>query len=124
MPTDVPPEKRGLGHDHRRQRARLINLLKAKTRAGATIRCWWCGEPLHAEPALNPDGKPLEADHSKPRSRYGTDHNPADRLLHHRCNRERGDGSRDHLRPAVAGQDARPAAADGVLGHRAMPWPK
>lgn len=49
----------------------------------------------------------LEADHSQTRSNGGK---KADRLLHgynqlgNRCNQERGDGSRDHQRPALANQ--------------------
>jgi hypothetical protein len=40
----------------------------------------------------------LDADHSHARAHGGT---RADRLLHAKCNKERGDGSRDHLRPAL-----------------------
>jgi hypothetical protein len=43
----------------------------------------------------------LDGDHSVARSHGGT---VADRLLHSECNRARGDGSRDHLRPAITGK--------------------
>ncbi|WP_307677173.1 hypothetical protein [Nocardia pseudovaccinii] len=43
----------------------------------------------------------LDGDHSIARAHGGT---VADRLLHSWCNRERGDGSRDHLRPALTGK--------------------
>jgi hypothetical protein len=60
----------------------------------------------------------LSADHSVPRSVGGT---TADRLLHSWCNSERGDGSRDHLRPALTGKRS---TRDGVdLGRRVMAWP-
>ncbi|GAA3962993.1 hypothetical protein [Gordonia caeni] len=75
---------------------------------------------MHSDPARNPDGAPLEADHSKARAIHGHKNNPADRLLHHRCNRQRGAGTRDHQRPALAGHTDTPA---GDLGHLAMPWP-
>ncbi|MBZ4619378.1 hypothetical protein GBO18_05235 [Mycobacterium avium subsp. hominissuis] len=45
----------------------------------------------------------------------------ADRLLHGPCNSERGDGSRDHERPALTGKRAKHNGAD--LGHRVMAWP-
>ncbi|EOM74615.1 hypothetical protein [Rhodococcus rhodnii] len=115
----MPPKKsahaRGLGYQHRKNRDRLLGALVDGT------PCWWCGQPLHRDPALNPDGMPLEADHSIARSRGGI---TADRLLHHLCNRQRQDGSRDHLRPAVTGLPLAAAAGhERLLGHRAMPWP-
>ncbi|MFF0816146.1 hypothetical protein ACFYVR_13485 [Rhodococcus sp. NPDC003318] len=109
---------RGLGYAHRQQRERLLRALVDGT------PCWWCSQPLRRQPDMNPDGQPLEADHTLARSRGGT---RADRLLHSVCNRERGDGSRDHLRPAVTGVRPPPSAKDDesarLLGHRAMPWP-
>lgn len=84
--------ERGLGTRHEHERKRLI--------AGHVdgTPCWWCGQPMHRDSAANPDGMPLEADHTNPRSKGGT---VADRLLHGRCNRQRGDGSRDHQRPVL-----------------------
>ena len=83
---------RGLGWQHQKQRARLI----ARHRDGT--RCWWCGEPMYRTAERNPDKQALNADHSITRSTGGTQ---ADRLLHDRCNKERGDGTRDHQRPAL-----------------------
>lgn len=49
----------------------------------------------------NPDSLMLQGDHSVPR-KYGGE--LPDRLLHGSCNASRGDGSRDHLRPAITGE--------------------
>ncbi|WP_458681939.1 hypothetical protein [Prescottella equi] len=102
--------EKGLGWKHRQQRERLL-----RNHVDGTL-CWWCNLPMHRDPAKNHDGRPLEADHSLARSRGGT---KADRLLHAECNRSRGDGSRDHQRPALAdrqraAEPPRPAA---------FPWP-
>lgn len=85
--------QRGLGWAHRQQ----VRALKASLVDGSP--CWWCGEPMHRS-------QELDGDHSQARSRGGT---VADRLLHSPCNRQRGNGSRDHLRPALTGK---PFAAD------------
>ncbi len=61
---------------------------------------------------------PLEADHTIARSQGGR---TADRLLHMTCNRERGDGTRDHL-ARLAGHSA-PPATDEPDDLRIMPWP-
>lgn len=93
--------QRGLGWTHQKQRARLLTKHTDRT------VCWWCGEPMYRDPKRNPDYDPrstdpdngkLAADHSHARAHGGTH---ADRLLHGRCNKERGDGSRDHQRPAL-----------------------
>lgn len=75
----------GLGWNHQQDRERLLR----HWRPGDT--CWWCGRPMDR-------AHTLDADHSESRS-HGGKH--ADRLLHSRCNRQRGDGTRDHLRPAL-----------------------
>jgi hypothetical protein len=95
-----------LGRAHRNQRDRLV---KAHTDGTA---CWWCGQPMYRDPARNFDGKPLNADHTISRAKGGT---VADRLLHERCNKERGDGSRDHTRPALA-------ATRGGWAGNSMTW--
>lgn len=77
--------QRGLGWKHQKQRARLL------TKHVDGTLCWWCGEPMHKSQSL-------AADHTVARARGGVN---ADRLLHELCNKERGDGSRDHLRPAL-----------------------
>jgi hypothetical protein len=89
-------QARGLGTRHENIRKRLIGQHVQGT------PCWWCGKPMYREAEANFDGSPLHADHSTARVKGGLD---ADRLLHGRCNSERGDGSRDHLRPVLADRD-------------------
>lgn len=101
---------RGLGYQHRQHRERLLRAHRDGT------PCWWCNEPMYRNPERNPDHAPLEADHTRPRSTHGHHGNPADRLLHRRCNRSRGTGDRDHHRPALTPTDTKPAAL-------AMNWP-
>lgn len=77
--------------------------------------------PMYREASRNFDEQVLHADHSVSRAHGGV---LADRLLHGKCNKDRGDGSRDHLRPAVTGKPLKQAKADmEALGTRAMPWP-
>ncbi|MDV6271092.1 hypothetical protein [Rhodococcus globerulus] len=92
-PGKVSPRKRGLDTKHDNQRTHLLSI-----HLDGTL-CFWCGKPMYRDPLRNPDRAPLEADHSTARSLGGK---IADRLLHMRCNRSRGDGRRDHLRPAIA----------------------
>ncbi|MBO0881924.1 MAG: hypothetical protein J2P17_16600 [Mycobacterium sp.] len=80
--------------------------------------CWWCAQPMHLTPGLNWDGRTLQGDHSTPRSQGGR---VADRLLHATCNNERGDGSRDHLRPALTGRKPTQTTVD--VRPRALTWP-
>lgn len=112
MGTTKSAHQRGLGHAHRKQREHLLRQLTDGT------PCWWCNKPLHHHPTNNWDHAPLEADHTLARSQGGT---RADRLLHMTCNRERGDGTRDHQRPATTGTPI-PTTTD-PLGHTALPWP-
>lgn len=71
--------------------------------------------------ATRRDGKPdtltgvLAGDHTNPRSAGGTQ---ADRLLHGLCNTQRGDGRRDHERPAL-----RQLPRQHPLGDLQMGWP-
>ncbi|MDK4328402.1 hypothetical protein QPX56_06405 [Corynebacterium pseudodiphtheriticum] len=88
-------QARGYDSLHVAHRKRLLFL----HRDGAL--CWWCKKPMYREPERNPDGKPLAADHVEPGG--ASRREPASRLLHFTCNSARGDGSRDHLRPAVVG---------------------
>lgn len=76
------------GSKHKKSVARL----KAKHVEGSP--CGWCGEPMWL-------AQGLQGDHSISRAKGGT---VTDRLLHGECNRERGDGSCDHLRPAITGK--------------------
>lgn len=109
---------RGLGWTHQQNRRNLL----AKHIDGTP--CWWCNKPMHRDPAANFDGAALEADHTLARSKGGQH---ADRFLHMTCNRERQDGSRDHLRPALTGSDRLPhgrnPAETSALDPRHMPWP-
>ena len=102
------PELRGLGYQHKQQAKRL------KIRHTDGTPCWWCGRPMYLDRTRNWDYNPtssdrasgtLEADHSIARSHGGT---TADRLLHRTCNRQRGDGRHDHLRPALTNQPPPP----------------
>lgn len=116
MTTDrkLTTTERGLGYSHRKARERLL-----RTHIDGSP-CWWCGKPMFRQPARNPDGRVLSADHTHARALGGT---KADRLLHEVCNKQRGDGYKDHLRPAATGQDMPAEPANALLGHRAMPWP-
>lgn len=96
--------QRNLGHRHKQQAAHL------KRNHIEGTPCWWCDEPMFL-------AQGLQADHSVPRSQGGQ---LADRLLHGWCNAERGDGSRDHQRPALTGKRATRNTVD--LGHRTMVW--
>lgn len=90
--------------------------------------CWWCGLPMFKDRTKNPDydpeamrsdGKPdltsgvLHADHPDGKDNGGV----ADRLLHGLCNKQRGDGSRDHERPALR------LITQSPLGDLTMGWP-
>lgn len=103
--------QRGLGYRHRKQRDYLISVHVDGT------ACWWCGEPMYRDPDRNPDGRPLSADHTVPRSKGGT---LADRLLHWQCNTDRGDGDRDDHRPALTGATV---TVNHDLGVLQMAWP-
>uniref|UniRef100_A0AAU8GM67 HNH endonuclease n=1 Tax=Mycobacterium phage JustASigh TaxID=3158894 RepID=A0AAU8GM67_9CAUD len=105
--TPRPPKtttQKGLGWDHQLHRDRLL-----LRHVDGTL-CWWCGRKMFRDPTRNWDGKPLHADHSRSRATHGTTGNPADRLLHDTCNKQRGDGSRDDQRPAL--DPTRQAALD------------
>lgn len=81
---------RGYGHAHQINRRRLLANLRDGT------PCDWCGQPMYRDAKRNPDSAPLEADHTKALKHHNN--NPADRLLHRRCNRQRHDG-KDERRP-------------------------
>ncbi|WP_064255867.1 hypothetical protein RBB84_02530 [Rhodococcus sp. D-6] len=85
-------KKQELGYAHQQVRKRLL----AKHQDGSA--CWWCGEPMYADAASNPDGLALAADHDVARVNGGI---KASRLLHGACNSQRGDGSWDDRRPAL-----------------------
>ncbi|MFI5542044.1 hypothetical protein ACIA5H_37350 [Nocardia sp. NPDC051900] len=87
--------QRGLGHVHQQRVAGLLRALEDGS------PCWWCTRPMYRDAGRNFDRRQLQGDHSKARAMGGV---LTDRLLHAKCNAERGDGSRDHLRPALTGQ--------------------
>lgn len=99
--------QRGLGWRHEQR----VAYLKSQHVDGT--RCWWCNEPMHLSQGL-------AGDHSIPRSAGGA---LADRLLHGPCNTQRGDGSRDHLRPALTGRRPKLELQQPDLGRRVMAWP-
>ncbi|MFD6357932.1 hypothetical protein [Nocardia tengchongensis] len=87
--------QRGLGWRHQQ----AVDTLKRQLIDGTP--CWWCTRPMYRDAGRNFDERQLQGDHSKSRAMGGV---VTDRLLHAKCNGERGDGSRDHLRPALTGQ--------------------
>ncbi|QXU53625.1 hypothetical protein [Rhodococcus sp. LW-XY12] len=114
---------RGLGWDHQKTRERLL-----RNHVDGTP-CWWCSLPMFRNRTNNWDHDPtsndpasgsLAADHSQARAHGGTQ---ADRLLHGTCNKERQDGRRDHLRPAVTGHRIGAEESEEPLGIRLLPWP-
>lgn len=117
----LPPltrHQRGLGHDHDTNRARLIQ------RHTDGRRCWWCGRPMYKKPEKNFDRHPLEADHSKSRSRYGAGNTHADRLLHKTCNIQRGNGDHDDQRPTLIALQTQPTTPDDTPAVAlSWPWP-
>lgn len=101
---------RGLGHAHK------VRALQLKRDHVEGTLCWWCGEPMYLAQGLH-------ADHSTSRAaaRANGQTTMADRLLHAECNEQRGDGHRDHLRPALTGVRMGKVTID--IGTRAMRWP-
>jgi hypothetical protein len=101
MPDRRTTTEQGLGWEHQRTRRRLLlthvdgtpcPCLEAGD-CGPGCLCRRAGHalPMYRNPSLNPDGRPLEADHTLARSQGGK---RADRLMLSTCNRSRGDGSR------------------------------
>jgi hypothetical protein len=98
--------QRGLGWSHQQRKAKLIRGHKDGAPCpcldlddcGPACPCRQAGHglPMHKDPALNVDGRPLEADHTRARSQGG---GLADRLLLAVCNRSRGDGTRTTEQP-------------------------
>lgn len=97
--------QRGYGNRHKVE----VQYLKDHHIEGTP--CWWCGEPMYLSQGLH-------GDHSQPLATGGK---RADRLLHGPCNTARGDGSRDHLRPALTGH--KPKSDELDLGQRLLRWP-
>lgn len=113
--------EKGLGHRHQQAAAAL----RRKHQDGSP--CDWCGKPMYLADERNWDYDPdmpgsghLQADHGPMTRaeavRRGLTIPLPDRLLHRRCNQQRGDGVNDHL--AVAG----PRAAEPEKLAIAWPW--
>lgn len=94
--------QRGLGHDHQKQRKRLLAQLKDGD------LCGWCNQPMTRD-------MELDADHSLARAKGGR---RADRLLHAACNRSRGSGDRD----PETGQPAKPTGVADRAQYCLLPW--
>lgn len=114
----------GLGHRHRCQADSLRH-----NHTDGTF-CDWCGRPMFRDRTKNWDYDPratnpisgvLQADHSKMSRaeaiRRGLPIPLPDRLLHGECNRQRGDGTNDHL-AASSSNTAAP-----MTTRLYMPWP-
>lgn len=113
---------RGLGYRHRQ----AVEGLKRSHIDGSP--CAWCGKPLWLDGTRNWDYDPnipgsgtLQGDHGKMTRaeavRRGLPIPLADRLLHRRCNQQRGDGVNDHL--AVGNRQTAGPTTEKLL----MPWP-
>lgn len=105
--------QRGLGHRHR---VALKSLLM-RHQDGAP--CDWCGKPMWRDPTRNWDYQHDEAGSGKLQGDHGAMTRAEalrrgipiplpDRLLHRRCNSQRGDGVNDHL--AAVNRDTTPDA--------------
>ena len=101
--------EKGLGWRHQQAAERL----RRRHRDGTP--CDWCGAPMYLDDTRNWDYDPdirgsghLQADHgAMTRSeaiRTGILIPLPDRLLHRRCNQQRGDGVNDHLAVANRGK--------------------
>ena len=113
--------ERGLGWRHQQ----AVAALRRKHQDGTA--CDWCGKPMYLDDSRNWDYRPdvpssgrLQGDHSEMTRaeavRRGVQIPLPDRLLHRRCNQQRGDGVNDHLAAANRGQQPEPVAL-------AMGWP-
>lgn len=72
----------GLGYRHQCDRRAAIKAMPDGT------QCPLCGQPMHAEPSRNPDGRALQYDHIIARALGG--HNGPKRLTHATCNESAG----------------------------------
>jgi len=112
--------QQGLGWKHQQAVAGLTR----RHQDGAP--CDWCGKPMYLDPTRNwdhdaniPGSGKLQGDHGAMTRaealRRGVPIPLPDRLLHRRCNGQRGDGVNDHL--AAVNRGAQPS--DVTL----MAWP-
>lgn len=116
---------KGLGHRHQR----AGDGLKQTHPDGKA--CDWCGRPMYLDrtrnwdynpESTNPNSGKLHADHSgmsrAEALRRGVPIPLPDRLLHGRCNIQRGEGGNDHL--ATVGSGVKTTINTDSL---VMPWP-
>lgn len=97
QPHERTTTQRGLGRRHQ------LAVWELRRNHVDGSPCDWCGRPMYLDRTRNWDYDPdaddlsggLQGDHSLPRSRYSN--SATDRLLHRRCNNQRGDGFNDHL---------------------------
>ncbi|MGQ9348937.1 hypothetical protein [Mycolicibacterium gilvum] len=110
--------ERGLGWRHQQ----AVAALKRRHQDGSP--CDWCGKPMYLDPTRNWDYNAkvaysgvLQGDHGAMTRaqaiRQGVTIPLPDRLLHRKCNQQRGDGVNDHLAAANRNQPER----------LAMDWP-
>jgi hypothetical protein len=104
--------------------AHEVNRDRMLTRHVDGRRCWWCARPMYRDKTKNWDGKSLHAEHTRTRKFHGVKGNRADRLMHDTCNKQRGDGSRDDQRPALATLTDNPDYTTPLGGPLAMGWPQ
>lgn len=81
--------QRGYGRAHQLRRQGLMAALVEGS------PCDWCGRPMYRDASKNFDGASLEADHEDALATHGVHGNLATRLLHRKCNRQRGVGVDD-----------------------------
>lgn len=110
------PAARGYDHAHRTRAERL----RANHIDGTP--CWWCGEPMYRDRTRNPDYDPTATrSDGQPDPTSGVLHrdhiDDGDQLLHGLCNKQRGNGHRDHQRPALTKHQPHD------LGDLTMGWP-
>lgn len=102
--------ERGYGHQHQKQRRKLMAQLKDGT------PCPECGKPMYKTAAKNFDGAALEADHGPGSAlKYAENKQTtkATRLLHRTCNRS--GGAWDRPRPTHTGVKLDKPKADGFV---------
>jgi hypothetical protein len=115
--------EKGLGWRHQRK----VDALKRQHHDGTP--CDWCGKPMYLDPTRNWDYDPdkpgsgkLQGDHGEMTRaeaiRRGIPIPLPDRLMHGRCNQQRGDGINDHL--AVVNQG--PVEQDSATLLMQWPW--
>lgn len=121
--------ERGLGYRHRQ----AVEGLKRRHIDGSP--CDWCGNPMYLDATRNWDYEPnvpfsggLQGDHGAmtraEAHRQGVPVPLPDRLLHRKCNQQRGDGVNDHLAAVNRGKTTTSTTEQTTTNQdRAMDWP-